>query len=404
MSVSVETWRWLASDAGQAAIVCAPSGSSAAAVAGLRKQFDADQVRGIFEAAGARRKAAVKLDAGWVSAMLADQAGVEMASSGRSAQYKSQRFASVLGAGARVADLCCGIGADAWGLHGRGLDVVGVDSDEGRTVMFAHNLPGCGVICGDALADCPTADAFHLDPARRVGRTRVLALDDFLPGPPVWDAVIERVGNGAIKLNPGVDAYALPVGEVEILSEPGGLTQAVLWVGSLAGKDTRRATMLGDNGVLATICGEPERPEDSTEIGSYIGTLDPCLERADLVGVFLDEVGVSLVHPGTGLVTSEQPVEHAMVRWYRVLEVLAWNEKRVRSALRAYRPGVVEVRTRGGVVHPDVLQRVLRGDGARDDLSVLVYRLGDRSVAVIAESVKKEPADAKTPAGSNGGS
>lgn len=404
MSVSVETWRWLTSDAGQAAIACAPGESSAAAVAGLRKQFDADQVRGILEAAGARRKAMDKLDTGWVSALLADQAGVEMASSARSARYKAQRFAGVLGEGATVADLCCGIGADAWGLQGSGLDVVGVDSDEGRTVMFAHNLPGCGVICGDALADCPTAVAFHLDPARRVGRTRVLALDDFLPGPPVWDAVIERMGNGAIKLNPGVDAYALPVGEVEILSEPDGLTQAVLWVGSMAGEVSRRATMLGDGGVLATLGGEPERPEDSTAIGSYIGTLDPCLERADLVGVFLDEVGVSLVHPGTGLVTSERSVEHAMVRWYRVLEVLAWNEKRVRTALRAYGPGVVEVRTRGGVVNPDVLQRVLRGDGDRNDLSVLVYRLGDRSVAVIAEGMAmNKPDGAVAPTGWDGG-
>ncbi|MEZ6162863.1 MAG: hypothetical protein R3B67_00300 [Phycisphaerales bacterium] len=42
------------------------------------------------------------------------------------------------------------------------------------------------------------------------------------------------------------------------------------------------------------------RPEDSSEIGSFIGTLDACVERADLVGKrLLDELSVSLVHPGT---------------------------------------------------------------------------------------------------------
>lgn len=404
MSVSVETWRWLSSPEGLEAIACAPGETSAAVVSGLRKRFDADQVRGILEASTARRKAASKLDAAWVAALLADVAGVEMASSARSARYKAQRFERVLGRGARVADLCCGIGADSWGLHGAGLEVIGVDADAARVVMYGHNLRDCHVICGDALADCPTADAFHLDPARREGTKRTLQVEDFLPGPAVWDEIIGRIGAGAIKLNPGVDAYSLPDGEVEILSEPGGLTQAVLWVGSLAGEHARRATVLADDGVFATISGEPARPEDATEIGAFIGTLDACVERADLVGVLLDALGVSLVHPGTGLVTGEHAASHAMVRWYRVLEVMAWNSKRVKSALQKYGHGVVEVRTRGGAVNPDEVQRQLRGKGSRSDLSVLVYRLGDRVVAVIVEAVDaKEPGDAVTPTGSDGG-
>jgi len=343
----------------------------------------------ILEASRARRKARVKLDAGWADSLLTDVAGVEMASSARSSAYKARRFAQQHGEGALVADLCCGIGADSWALHGAGLRVVGVDIDEARVVMFRHNLPGCEVVCGDALTDCPPeADAFHLDPARREGTKRTLLVEDFMPGPDVWDSVIERVGSGAIKLNPGVNAYDLPVGEVEILSEPNGLTQAVLWVGQLAGDSNRRATRLSVDGSACSISGEPERPEDACEIGGYVGTLDPCVERADLMGVLLDELGVRLVHPGTGLITSEQSVEHAMVRWYRVLEVMAWNEKRVRAKLRELGVGVVEIRTRGGAVNPDEVQKKLRGRGDRDDLSVLVYRLGDRVVAIIAEGVQ----------------
>ncbi len=404
MSVSIETWRWLARDEGLGAIACAPVESSASAIATLRKRFDADRVRGILESSRARRKAAAKLDASWAATLLADVAGVEMASSSRSSQYKASRFASVLGGGALIADLCCGIGADSWGFARAGLRVIGVDSDPARVVMFGHNLPGCGAVCGDALADCPAADAFHLDPARRDGTQRTLDIEDFSPGPGDWDAIISRVGNGAIKLNPGVDAYALPGGEVEILSEHGGLTQAVLYVGRLAGGHSRRATRLGVDGSVWTVSGEPERPEDANEIGGYIGTLDPCLERADLVGVFLDSVGVSLVHPGTGLVTGDSVVGHAMVRWYRVLETMAWNPKRVKSALHGLGHGVVEVRTRGGVVNPDEVQRQLRGKGTRSGLSVLVYRLGDRVVAVIAEGVEqKTPASKGLPAGVDGG-
>lgn len=395
MSISLETWRWLVSDAGEAAIACAPEEMSAAAIGKLRKRYDADQVRGIMEIARARDKARAKLDPRWADRLMADIAGVEIASSTLSSVYKGRRFVQVLGDNGRVADLCCGIGADSWGLAANGLGVVGVDIEPARALMYRHNLPGHEAIVGDALDACPTGvEGFHLDPARRSDGKRTLSVDDFLPGPTVWDAIIGRVGTGAIKLNPGVDGYALPSGELEILSEPGGLTQAVLWVGGLAGNCTRRATKLMVDGKSCSVAGEPERPEDSNEIGAYLGTLDPCLERADLVGCVLDTLGVDLVHPGTGLVTGDTLVEHPMVRWYCVLETMAWNVKRVRSALRAFDGGVVEVRTRGGVVNPDQVQRQLRGDGARDDLAVLVYRLGDRVVSVIAQRL-----DTKTPAG-----
>lgn len=404
MSIPIEVWRWLTTPEGLEAIARAPSDRSPATIARLRKKLDADQVRGLLEAADARQRAGKKLDPDWASNLVADKSGVEMASSARSSLHKAARFARVLGEGGRVADLCCGIGADAWGLSRAGLRVTGVDLDESRAHMFAYNLPGCGVVVGDALDACPTdADAFHLDPARRSDAGRTRSMDDFQPGPEVWGQIIDRVGTGAIKLNPGVDAYALPEGEVEILSESGTLTQAVLWVGRFAGDQPRSATVLADTGVVS-ICGEPERPDDSNSIGAYIGTLDPCVERADLVATLLDMTSALLVHPGTGLVTSEVVVEHPMIRWYKTLEVLAWNQKRVKSALRSHDAGVVEIRTRAGVVNPDETQRALRGKGARDDLSVLVYRLGDRVLAIIAEQLQtKEPAGSVVPTGSDGG-
>ena len=404
MSIPIETWRWLTTPEGQEAIARAPSDRSPAAIAKLRKKFDADMTRGILEVADARLKGLSKLDQSWCGHIIADKQGVEMASSARSSLHKAKRFSKLLGGDARVADLCCGIGADAWGLHHAGLQVVGVDQDASRSAMFSHNLPWCSVVTGDAFDDCPPdIDAFHLDPARRSDQGRTRTIDDFQPNPDVWDQIIDRVGTGAIKLNPGVDAYVLPEGEVEILSESGTLTQAILWVGKLAGEHVRRASLVFETGSVS-IAGEPDRPDDSTDIGKYIGTLDPCVERADLVGTLLDETGVSLVHPGTGLVTSDALNDHPMIRWYTVLEDLPWNQKRVRSALRTLDAGIVEIRTRAGVVNPDELQRALRGDGARDDLSVLVYRLGDRVVAIIAEQMqRKTPAGTVKPTGVDGG-
>lgn len=248
-------------------------------------------------------------------------------------------------------------------------------------------------MCGDALGDCPAeAVAFHLDPARRsAGGRRTLRPEAYEPGPDVWAGIIDRVGNGAIKLNPGVSAGMLPAGELEILSEPSGLTQAVLWVGDLAGAHGRRATRLMADGSSCSLGGEASRPEETAEIGAFIATLDPCLERADLVGVFLDTMGMALVCPGTGLVTAGAVIKHPMARWYGVLAVMPWSPKRVRAELRRLGAGVVEVRTRGSVVDPDREQKRLRGEGERDDLSVLIYRLGDRVMAIIGERAQEKP-------------
>ncbi len=379
-------WQWLASDQGESAIGAIAMSPTTAQIAAMRKHLSAEQVRAASDAMRARAKGAKKLDDSFAAKMISDLPGIEMASSAISSIHKAKRFASVLGENARIADLCCGIGGDSWGLGQAGLNPIGVDSCAHRAWAYQHNT-GFKSICGDALNDCPADIAgFHLDPARRdIQGKRTLDIEDFEPGPKIWDQLIEKHPAGAIKLNPGINAYDLPIGEVEILSEPGGLTQAVLWVGQLAGEHERRATKLGADGSVCTIAGDPERPNDSNDIQAYLGTLDPCLERADLVCEFLEQSHTSLVHPGTGLVTAEQATPHPMVRWHRVVEVMGWNRKRVKAALRSVDAGVVEVRTRGGVINPDAEQKYLRGKGACNQITVMVYRIGDRICAVIAQ-------------------
>ncbi len=388
MVEDLHIWKWLATDAGEIAIVGMPKAPTTAEIAAMRKGMNAEQVRAASDAMRARVKGHKKLDGEFADRMISDLPGVEMASSAISSAYKAKRFVDVLGDGACVADLCCGIGGDSWGLGKAGLIPIGVDLNPVRAWMYSHNT-GYESVCGDAFDDCPAAaKAFHLDPARRSDQgTRTLSVDDFSPGPTVWERLIERFDGGAIKLNPGVNAYELPAGEVEILSEVGGLTQAMLWTGSLAGECERRATKLGVDGSVCTISGEAWRPEESTKIGAYLGTLDPCLERADLVGEFLDLTKTNLVHPGTGMVTAAEANKHAMVRWHKVHEVLGWNRKRVKAALRGLDGGVVEVRTRGSVINPDVEQKAMRGKGDNHRLTVFVYRIDRKLTAVIGERI-----------------
>ncbi|MDF1809746.1 MAG: hypothetical protein P1U42_08630 [Phycisphaerales bacterium] len=399
MTDDLQTWKWLLTEQGQEAIAQMPASMTPALIASFRKKMSAEQLRVASETSRARVKAARKLDPEFCASLIADIPAVEMATSGVTSKYKAKRFVSVLGTHGMIADLCSGIGGDSWGLKQAGLKTIGIDSSHVRSWMYEHNTE-CDSICGDAVDDCPTdIMAFHLDPARRIsGGTRTLELEDYLPNPDAWNRLLEQHPTGAIKLNPGVDAQLLPQGEVEIVSESGQLTQAVLWLGKLAGPHLSRATLLEKNGLVCSIVGEPNRPEDSNKIEEFLGTLDPSLERADLVNELLELTKYKLVHPGTGMITCNQYQLHPMIRWHEVLEIMSWNRKKVKASLRALNAGIVEVRTRAGVVNPDIEQKQLRGKGCDSQITVFIYRIDTRIHAIITRRVdkKENPCSEKT--------
>ncbi len=379
---------WVLTDQAQRAIEEFQLTTSVSGLTNLRKQFSAEQVQIISGFAKSRHKAQFKLDPSFAKRVYSDTHGMEMASSALASLHKAKRFKDTLKPNAIIADLCSGIGADSWAFDQLKLDPFGIDIDPDRCWMYTHNLHRAAH-CMDALSDqVPSADTFHLDPARRTNQgQRFVQPKDFSPGPHAWDTLINTYQSGAIKLNPGIDPYQLPEGEIEIISESGHLTQAVLWVGSLANPSIHSATRIETDGSSITISGQPERPEDANRIEENLGTLDPSLERADLVGTLLDELKIKLVHPGTGMVTTSSPIEHPMVRWHKVVDIIPWNRKKVKAILRAHGSGIVQVRTRDGLINTDIEQRELRGKGSNNSLTVFVYRIDQKRVTIIAQQI-----------------
>ena len=239
-------------------------------------------------------------------------------------------------------------------------------------------------------ADDP-ADAFHLDPARRDSSgTRSRNLEDFLPPVQEWKRLTDRYPAGCIKLNPGIscDDPRLTDAEIEIVSENGNLTQALLWTGQMR-TATRRATRISPSGESTSLAGEPARIEDSSSIQEFIATIDPSIERADLLPALIETTNTPIVCPGTGLVTSPSIVDHPMLTWFHVLDVLRWNRNQVKSAINAHAGGIIEVKTRAGFVDPDTEQLALRGAGDRI-LTAFVYLFGKEPKCVLCERVHKK--------------
>lgn len=327
----------------------------------LRKLGSAEMVAAAFDLAKARRKAVFKFPER-AQTLVADPAGVEMASSLVAGSWKARRFVQAFGGG-RVLDLCCGIGGDAIALAGAGLDVLAVDLDAARGWMTGLNA-GCGVEIGDAVEVAERLRLpFHLDPARRDGSgVRAWTLDELVPNVDAIARIIAAGEHGGVKLSPGIHfgevAQRLGVGEVEILSEHGRLTQAVLWCGKLSrGEGLRTATMLGSglaDGLTMTGVADGELP--MAEIGAFLAEPDDSIERAELLGTLCAETGAEMIHPKLGLLTAAEPIVSPWCSGFRTLEVFAWNERRAKDILKRHHAGVVEVKTRAKAVNPDELQ------------------------------------------------
>lgn len=329
---------------------------------------DVPVVHAALALALARRKAKYKWPAEIAARIMADPAGVEMASSFDVARHKAARFAAQLGPDAAAVDLCCGIGGDALALTAAGLRVTAVDLDPVRAWMARLNAQ-CESLAYDILDPGVPDGAFHLDPARRDSSgKRSFAIDALRPPPPAIRQVCAQRARfgGAVKLGPGIDhddALSLAPGELEFISERGSLTQCVLWTGPFA-RHERSATRI-DGAGTHTLAGPPDAgPPPVAAIDRFVHEIAPSVERARLLNLLCERTGAPMIHAQLGLLTSAGVIAHPMLTAFEVLADMPWNLKRCRAELTRLDMGIVEVKTRGKVVDTDAVQKQLRGDGA----------------------------------------
>lgn len=364
----------------------------------LRREGERELVGAALDLAVARRKAVAKFGAKRAATLWADPRGVEMATSAVVGDCKSIRFLLAWPYW-EMSDLCCGIGGDTIALARDRMEVVPIDLDPVRAWMAQRNS-GRRAVVGDIATASRPDGPFHIDPARRdaAGR-RAWAMEDLDPPVGTWRSIVrENEWGGAVKLGPGLNfaewAERFPESQVEVISENGTLVQAVAWFGALRwykASATRVATLAR---------GTPEHPEAPLSLaghpseplpmrtpeflaGRHLYEPDDSVERAELLGTLCEQVGAPMLHPRVGLLTSDARIESPWLTAFEVLEEMAWNEKRVKGVLEARGAGIVEVKTRGGVVDPDSLQGRLRGKG-EEQLTVFVLRLGREFRAIVA--------------------
>jgi hypothetical protein len=325
----------------------------------------------------------------FAAGMLFTQAGLEQATRFSVGARHAQRFAR---AGCtRVADLTCGIGGDAMAFAALGLAVVAVDSDELTAAIANVNLRHFAeteVRHGDGLTtDLTGIDGVFADPARRTASGR-RAHDPTAYTPPLEAvlAVRERVPALGVKVGPGIAHSDLPAdAEAQWVSVDGDVVEAGLWFGPLAPDGPGRSALVL-RGRRATTVRAPADglPEvGAGEPGAYLYEPDGAVIRAGLVALVAAQTEGRLLDRTIAYVTADHLVPTPLATAYRVLEVMPFGLKRLRTALRERGVGRVTIKKRGTAVVPEQLRAQLGLRGDNEATIVLTRVRGSQQVLLV---------------------
>jgi len=338
------------------------------------------------------RAAAASKFGPFANGMLFTQDGLEQATRLAVAAHHAKRY---LDAGfTSVADLTCGLGADAMAFASMGLSVLAFERDEATALLADHNLrhwEDARVVHADAMATLASghidAQALFVDPARRDGRGRRHDPRDY--SPPLDDVLGLRASwpDMGIKLGPALPHSAVPPeAEAQWVSVDGDVVEMGVWTGKLARRNGHSALVLrgGESHVFE---GEPV-PGEVGPLGAYVYEPDGAVIRSGLVGPLAATLGATLIDPQIAYLTCDAPLSTHFATGFKILEALPYSEKRLASALAARGIGALEIKKRGMDVDPAVLRPRLKLKGAAR-ATVILTRVDGARLAIIAERVDR---------------
>ncbi|WP_138414132.1 THUMP-like domain-containing protein [Sinomonas gamaensis] len=335
--------------------------------------------------------------------MLFTRAGLEQATRLSVAARHARRFVD---AGVRhVADLGCGLGADAMAMASLDLEVTAVELDETTAACATINLmpfPQARVVHADAQAvSLEGIDGVWLDPARRTtttsGTTRLWDPEDFSPPLSFASELADKGLPVGVKLGPGIPHASVPDGcEAQWVSVDGDVTEVALYFNALRRPTIRRAALvLADDSVSELVAetdfGEGVQPE----LGPLEGFLyepDGAVIRSGLVAELADRLGGHLLDPHIAYICAPDLVSTPFARAYRVLDVRHYNVRALRQWVRDEGITALDIKKRGVAVAPDELRKLLMaglGKPARKAphkrATLVLTRIGEDRVAAVVE-------------------
>jgi hypothetical protein len=340
--------------------------------------------------------------------MLFTQAGLEQATRLNVAARHAERFAQA--EIRHVADLGCGLGADALALASMDLTVTAVEMDETTAACATVNLipfPNATVVHSDATAvSLDGIDGVWLDPARRTtstsGTKRIWDPEAFSPPLSFAESLAATGRAVGVKMGPGMPHDSVPAGcEAQWVSVGGDVTEVSLWFNSVSRPGIRRAALLlGPQGAAEITSAEDFDGGPTAPVGPAEGYLyepDGAVIRAGLVADVALELGGHLLDEHIAYICAPELRDTPFARAYRVLEVMPYNVKALKGWVRDNGITVLDIKKRGMSVTPEEVRKQLLagnkgghkggGRGAAKTATLVLTRIGEDRVAISVEPV-----------------
>ena len=356
-------------------------------VAELRKAgHSPGLVAAVLSQSKLRAKAATKFGP-FADRMLFTEAGLEQATRLSVAARHAGRYQA---AGLSwIADLGCGIGADALAIAALDIEVTAVDRDEVTAAIASFNLApwaNARVEQADATEfDLTGFDGIYLDPARRSGSRRLTNPADWSPSLDFAFGLADRLPTG-VKLGPGIDRALIPAeAEAQWVTVGHDVVEVGVWFGLLARPGIRRAALvIGDNGASELTAGEDSEDAEVGALGEFLYEPDGSVIRARLIGDLVRTLGGRMIDPTIAYFTSDAATETPFATRFRVVETFPFDERSLKKELATRKIGSLEIKKRGMDVDPAALRKKLALKGP-ESATLILTRLAGKRVALLAE-------------------
>ena len=365
------------------------TGDVVRAVADLRKAGHSPaMVAAVLSQSKLRAKAVSKFGP-FAERMLFTEAGLEQATRIQVAALHAGRFRD---AGvARVADLGCGIGADALALAAIDLEVTAVERDEVTAAIAAYNLApwtNATVEHGDATEfDLSGHDGVYLDPARRDGVRRLADPADWSPSLDFAFEIGGRLPTG-VKLGPGIDRDLIPTGaEAQWISVDRDVVELGVWFGAAARPGiTRSALVIGEHGAAELTAAADSADVAIGDLGEFVYEPDGAVIRARLIGDLARTLDARMLSDQIAYRSTDRAVQTPFAVGFRVTETLPLDVKAIKKRLGVLGIGTLEIKKRGVDIDPAAFRSKLSLKG-RESATLFLTRVAGKRVALLAQRV-----------------
>ncbi|MBH0053339.1 MULTISPECIES: class I SAM-dependent methyltransferase [unclassified Salinibacterium] len=335
-----------------------------------------------------RAKAASKFGP-FADRMLFTEAGLEQATRLSVAAQHAGRFSK---AGVKwVADLGCGIGADALAIAALEINVTAVERDETTAAIASFNLApwsNAQVVHGDAeTTDLAGIDGIYLDPARRDARVRLTNPADWTPSLDFAFGLAERYPTG-IKLGPGIDRDLIPdTAEAQWISVGREVVELGLWFGAVARPGIRRAALvIGDHGTAELTAAADSEDEPAGELGQFLYEPDGAVIRARLIGDLARQLNGRMLDTSIAYFSADAAVASPFASCFEIVEDFTLDKRSLKKELAARKIGTLEIKKRGVDIDPATFRTSLSLKG-ENSATLILTRVAGKRRALLAQRV-----------------